>query len=247
MGNTCEAISTHTALFKDGDGGRTFKWSVNGGAYIKSGASGATVTVGSDGSVFTPFTLTCTVTDSTGNSVYSKSFIHKRINTLSSAVHKDTFYIMNDPLTTANKTLDFMVNAPPDDGAFKDRHEVVKTPTALEYPKDCTAILVNGDYIEVPYEFPADEEWMFIRCYDIDGRNFKIMVIVYHADNTADFLYGDQDTPPVLQQANVNLTYTPMTGNYRITGGVDVPEKEVIYDMTESFEYEVIYNMTTQI
>ncbi len=243
---TCIAQSTHTVEVDNAEGAQSFEWSIEGKAYFVSGEGTATVVVGSDEGLFTSFILTCIVTDDNGNSVFSKTFIHKRVEGTPS-LSEDTFYIMNESLTVENKTHDFITTDPKEDGTFKDMNDLAKIPTALEYPEDCTAVLINGDYIEVAHEFPSNEEWMFIRCYDIDGGNFKIMVIVYHGNNVADFMFGDQDNPPVLLAGYLNVSYTPMSGNYRIEGFVDLPSKKVIYDMSQQIEFKVIYDMTTQV
>jgi len=241
---SCEAISTHTVHIADGDGDKTYEWTVGGDAYIKSGQGTDTVIVGSDESTFTPIDLSCLVTDETGNSIYSANFIHERTET--TLPNEDTFYIMNQPLVDTNHTADFAVTDPVDDGVFKDVNDLDFTPTAEEYPENGTAILINGNYIEIPHEFPQNEKWQFDRWYNVDGRNGNIVSIAYHGNGTASFMYGNQDVPATLVQANTDLAYTPMVGNYRITERLDVPAKKIVYDMGSGYEYKVIYDMTTQ-
>jgi len=103
---SCEAVSTYTVTTDKGLGDKTYEWSVAGDAYIKTGQGTTTITVGSTEEEFTPFAVTCLVTDDTGNSILTEDFIHER--TSEGVEHEDTFYIMNAPLIETNKTLDYM-------------------------------------------------------------------------------------------------------------------------------------------
>ncbi len=239
---SCEAISTHTVTTDKGGGTKVYEWSVTGDAYIKTGQGTATVTVGSLEENFTPFSLTCLVTDDTGNSIYTASFIHERTN--DSVVHEDTFYIMNEPLVTANTTNDFMTNDTIGDGVFKDSSDMEWNPSSTEYPEDGTVELIDGKYLEMPHSFPSASSWFFVRCYNVEGANFDIMVIIYHGNNKASFMYGNESNEPALIEANVNLDYTPMAGNYKITGDLDIPTVEITYEMNEFIaDNEITYPM----
>ncbi len=241
---SCISVSTHSVTTGGGQGTKTYEWTVEGGdAYIKSGQGTDAVEVESSGDSFTAITVTCLVTDDTGNSILSESTIHERTST--GEVHSDTFYIMNKPMVNTNATLDFIITDPVDDGVFKLSGGSDWTPSASEYPEDGTILLEGGNYLEVPHEFPSDEAWQFVRCYDVDGRNFNIIVISYHGDNTASLLYGNQDNLPILEDANTRLPYTPPVGNYKIDETLNLPTVDIVYEMDSTFSYDVVYEMNS--
>jgi len=244
----CEAISTYEVTIELGSGTKIYEWSVSGNAYFTTSNGSSTISVGTNSSVFEEFTLSCKVTDDTGNSFFSSTFVHTRSD--DDLTHEDTLYLMDEPMIVVDEntraTIDFHSDSDPqDDGIFYHSGGGKWIPTSGEYPEDGTLILLNGDYLEIPYIFPSASSWMFTRAYDVDISSgiFKIMSIVYKGNGYADFYYGDEINPPSLAQHNTNIAYTPPAINYKITEILDIPSVEVIYEMDDFFTPDVIYEM----
>ncbi len=250
----CTAESTHTVNITGGDSSSiTYLWGITSqDAVISSAIDDVTVTVAStEDDLVTPFTLNCTVTQSGVNSYYSEDFTHDRTLATPPASAADIYYTLEEPSTASGAssynyaTVDFF------EPADVNKHGIFYTggmPGDIdvygEYGRDGTLVLESGNYFEYPLIFPSNSEWQFIRCYDIDGGNFKIMVIVYHGNGRASYLFGNQSVSPILVDNYLNIAYTPQITKYQMGEFLDIPSIEITYNMDDFItDVEITYEM----